>query len=140
MAGNKILANNAITMYDFDPDATTATAVGWVAIKDFQTICASFYRTVGTGTTALKFQAATDSSGTNATDVVSYSGSDPDAVGDYAFLETYADEIQSASDTYDFTHVSLVITFGTATDEGVVTYIRGGATFPRDGLTSASIA
>lgn len=140
MAANKFLANNNVTLYDFDPDATTATAVAWVPLKDYCGFTAFFWRTVGTGTTALKIQAATDASGTNATDVISYSGDDPDAIGDYVFLETDASEVQGASDTYDFTHVALTITFGTGTDEGVVGYIRSAPRFASDGETSNSVA
>ena len=67
-------------------------------------------------------------------------GFGPDAVFDYVWLETDAEEIQGASTTYRFTHVGMTITFGTGTDEGVVTYIRGGARFAADGLTADSVA
>ena len=140
MAANKLLANANITHYDFDPDATTATAAGWVPMKDYCGFAAGFLRTVGTGTTALVIQAATDASGTNATTVLTYSGDDPDAVFDYVWLETDAAEIQGASDTYNFTHVSLTITFGTGTDEGVVTYVRHSPRFANDDETSDSVA
>jgi len=140
MAADKILSNYNITHYDFDPDGTSATSAGWVAMENYSEFCASFFRTVGTSAATIVVQAATDSSGTNATTVLTYSGSAPDAVGDYVFLETDAAEIQGASDSLSFTHVGMTITFATGTDEAVVTYIRGGARYANDGETSDSIA
>lgn len=140
MAADKFLSNNKITQYDFDPDGTSATSAGWVPMKDYAGFVAGFYRTVGTGTTTLTVQAATDNSGTNATTVLTYSGSDPDAVTDHIWLETDAAEIQGASSSYNFTHVGMTITFGTGTDEGVVTYIQSKPRFPQDGLTADVVA
>jgi len=141
MAANKFLANNNVTQYDHDPDNADANAVAWVPMRDYETFVAGLFRSVGTGANdTVKIQAATDSSGTNATDVISYSGDDPDAVGDVIWLETDAAEIQGASDTYAFTHVALVVEFATGTDEAVVTYIRSGANFAGDNETADSVA
>ena len=141
MAADKFLSNHNVTMYDHDPNDADANAVAWVPMKDYYGFVAAIFRSVGTGANdTLKIQAATDSSGTNATDVISYSGSDPDAVGDYIFLETDAQEIQGASDSLNFTHVALVVEFATSTDEAVVTYIRTEPRYAGDAETADSVA
>lgn len=142
-SSDKLLSNLAITHYDFDPNATTATEIAWVDMRDFENFCCSFFRTVGTGTLAMTIIAnsASDGSGTDVTIKADPSLS-PDAVGDYIFLECTAEEIaQEAADAgVDARYVTAVCTFGTGTDEGVVTYIRGGAKRAYDSLTSNSIA
>ncbi len=136
---NKILSSMKITQYDFDPDAATATAAGWVAMKNFGQLAVSFFRTVGTGDITLTINGATDASGSNSTIIVTKTLTyQPDAVGNYVFLECLAEQINSVGKAagYDFTHASAVITFETGTDEGVVTYIQGAPRFAYDGLTA----
>lgn len=141
MAANKLKSTLAVNMYDFDPDATAATAVDstWLAMKDFENVLVSVMRSVGTGDlTSFVIQAATDSSGTGATTVATYTiGSQPDAVGDTVHLETDAAEIQGALS--GATHVMAVIALATSTDECVVTITRGCG-IGYDGLTSDVIA
>ena len=43
-----ILSELAITQYDFDPDATTATDIAWVDARDIMGMAFAFFRTVGT--------------------------------------------------------------------------------------------
>lgn len=142
-ASQKLLSNLKVTHYDFDPDATTATDVAWVDMRDYENFAASFFRTVGTGGITYKILANAKADGSG-TDVVIKQGSAvPDAAGDYAFLECTAEEIaQEAADAgvSGARYVSLNITFATATDEGVVTYIRGGARHAGKDLTADSIA
>jgi len=141
MAANKFLANNNVTQYDHDPDDADLNVVAWVPMRDYETFVAGIFRSVGTGANDnIKIQAATSAAGANATDVLAYSGDDPDAVGDVIWLETDAAEIQGASDSLSFTHVGLAVEFATGTDEAVVTYIRSRANFAGDGETSDSVA
>ena len=140
MAIDSHLENNlAVTQYDFDPDATTETEIAWVPMKDFRNILVSFFRTVGTSDVTLKIQGATDSSGTGATDIVTKTvSSQPDAVGDYIFLEAGINDILAAGSGLDF--VSAVVSVATGTDEGVISYIRGRALRPESGLTADVVA
>jgi len=128
----------AITQYDHDPDATTATDVAWVDMRDYGKFIASFFRTVGTSALTYKIIANSASDGSG-TDVEIKAGSAaPDAVGDYAFLECTAEELLSAGT--DLRYVSLNLTLATGTDEGVVTYIRSCPRHAQSGLTADSIA
>ena len=139
LTAKKLASEIKVTQYDFDPNSTSATAVGWVAMKDFGKLMVSFFRTIGTSTVTLAIKAATDSSGTNATTVVSKTISDqPDAVGDYIFLECIASQIAQigTDNSLALTHASAYVSFATATDEGVVTYIQGSPSFAYDGLTA----
>jgi len=146
-SSNLLLSQMKITQYDFDPDGTSAVDVAWVDMRDFENFAFSFFRTVGTSDVTVKILANSSSTG-GGTDVEIKSWTnatfgDPDAVGDYAFGECTAQEIaQEAADAgvADVRYVSVNLTFGTGTDEGVVTYIRGGAKRKYDGLTANSIA
>ena len=123
----KLRSQLKVTQYDFDPDATTATDIGWVDAQDFDGLLVSFFRTVGTS--ALTFlivgNTAADGSGTDTTIKTITLAAQPNAVGDYAFGEVTRGEImQAAADAgVEIRGVSAVLTLATATDEGVVTYI-----------------
>jgi len=127
-------------LYDFDPDATTLTDIGWVDMKDFDYFLCGFRHTIGTSAVVYKIIAnpASDGSGT---DVVIKTGSaQPDAVGDYCWLETTAEEIADAdAATGTARYVSMQVSVATGTDEGVVYYERGGGR-KYDALTADSIA
>ena len=143
-ASDKLKSNLAVTQYDFDPDATSATEITWVDMRDFESFMCSFFRTVGTGTFAMTIigNAQSDGGGTDVA-LKSFSGSAPDAVGDYVFLEVTAEEIaQEAADAgvAHARYVTAVCTFGTNTDEGVVTYIRGRSKRPHRALTADVVA
>lgn len=142
-SSNKLLSNLAVTHYDFDPDATSATEIAWVDMRDFENFACSFFRTVGTGTLSMMIVAnsASDGGGTDVT-IKANPALSPDATGDYIFLECTAEEIAHLAEAagVEARYVTAVCTFGTATDEGVVTYIRGGAKRAHDDLTSNSIA
>ena len=133
-----------VTQYDFDPDATTATDVGWVDMRDYRHFMFSFFRTVGTGTTAFTILAntASDGSGDEATIKTITPAAAPDAVGDYVFGEMLAEEVRQKGDEDGkaYRYISVNITLGTATDEGVVTYILGNSRFPRENLTADVVA
>ena len=142
-ASDKLLANLAITHYDFDPGATTATDIGWVDMRDFDNFACSFFRTVGTAATTFKIigNSASNGSGTDVTIKTHSIGSEPDATGDYIFLECTGAEIaQEGSDAGETVrYLSASVSVATNSDEGVVTYVRGGGR-AYDGLSSDTVA
>lgn len=122
-----------LTQYDHDPDVTTAVEVGWVDMKDYDSILVSVFSSAltGTGTTAFKLMSNCDSSGgtdtTDDVDIVSHAvGSAPDAVGDYLILEASKDEIVAADE--DGRYITAVVSVNNALDEAVVTYLRRAKT------------
>lgn len=135
-----------ITQYDHDPDATTATDVGWVDMSGFNKFLVSFFRTVGTSalTFSILANSASDGSGTDVTvKTKTLTDVQPNAVGDYTFLEVTEDEVKAAAVAAGETgvrYVSASLTLATATDEGVVTYILAGPNYAASGLTADSIA
>lgn len=142
-ASDKFLANHKITQYDHDPDGTSATDVAWVDMRDFEEVVMSFFRSVGTGTIAYSILANAESDGSGTDVTIKTGAATPDAIGDYAFLSCLAEEIAQEGADNSVTglrYVSLSVTFGTGTDEGVVTYVRTNAKHPSDGLTADSIA
>lgn len=135
---DKSSSNMAITQYDFDPDGTSATDIAWVDMRDYACFICSFFRTVGTGTLAYTILANSESDGSGS-DVEIKSGSAvPNALGDYAFLECTAEELASAGS--NLRYVTMNLTFGTGTDEGVVTYVRHSPRFAKSGLTADNIS
>lgn len=126
-SSDKLLSNLAITHYDFDPDGTDAVDVGWVDMRDFSHFACSFFRTVGTSaldTFTIIANPESDGSGTDVNVKTHAVGSEPNALGDYLFLECTAEEIGALGSTLRY--VSAACEFATGTDEGVVTYIRKG--------------
>lgn len=116
-----------VTGYDFDPDGTSATDVGWVDAQDVLSILIKVQRTVGTSalTFAIIGNTAANGSGTDTTIKSITLAAQPDAVGDYVFGEVTRGEImQAAADAgREIRGVSAQLTFATGTDEAVVTYI-----------------
>ena len=140
MSANKTLTKNSVVFYDFDPDATTATDVAWVDMRDFSGLTVAYYKTVGTASlSAFTIQGSASSNGASPATVATKTiSSDPDAVGDYVFLEIDADDIAQAGD--GFRYVSAQLTVDTATDEALVTYIRTGARFADENVTADTVA
>jgi len=139
LTAKKLASEVKITQYDFDPNATTSTACGWVDMKDFSKFMASFFRTIGTSNITFLIRAATDNSGSNVQTVITKTvSSQPNAVGDYVFCECTGEQIAAvaASSGYALRYVSAYISFETNTDEGVVTYLQSGARFKYDALTA----
>jgi hypothetical protein len=140
----KIRANNAIKAFDFDPDATSLTDVGWVDMRDFASFMATFVRTIGTSAVVFKILANAESDGSG-TDVIVKTktiASQPDAVGDQIHLEINAEEIRGACDAagIDGRYVSAQVSVATATDEAVIIYTRSGALRPAEDLTADIVA
>lgn len=140
---DKISSVSKAMMFDFDPDATTATAVSWQPMENFQNFLAMFMRTIGTSTATLTINAATGSSGTDSAVIATktFTAGQPDAVGDYVYLEISAEDVaQKASDnSKNYTHVSAVISFETNTDEAAVTYVFTGGRYSNGNGTSDHI-
>ena len=142
---NRFRANNAVRLYDFDPDGVNPVDVAWVPFRDFYGLLVGFFRTIGTGAVdGFKILANTkeDGSGTDVEVKAHALGSQPDAVGDQVWLEVTAEEVRQACTDAGVVPaaVSASVEFATATDEGVVTYIRWGPRFAKDGLTADIVA
>jgi hypothetical protein len=144
MTIDKVLTTHAITQYDFDPGVDTAVDIGWVDMRDFDNFVGIFFRTVGTGaldTFTVLGNPASNGSGTDVIIKAHAVASEPNAVGDYIFLEVTAEEIADADTVLGTVrYVSISAEFETSTDEGVVTYIRTGAKRAYDGLSADTIA
>lgn len=137
-SSEKLKSELAVTQYDHDPDGTSATDVAWVDMRDYESIMIGFFRTVGSSDLTFKLIANPQSNGGGSdVEIKAYSGDEPDATGDYVWLEATAEEIGTAGD--NLRYVSANVTLATGTDEGVVTYIRKGRRRHTD-LTSDSIA
>jgi hypothetical protein len=142
LASRKLTSELAAQNYDFNPAATTATYIAWVDLRDFEVFMAGFTRLTGSGTlTTWSIYAATDTSGTNATEVKTATVN-PATLNDQVWLECTAAEIAhlAAAAGVSLRYVSVKIQFGTGTDRGLVTYIRGHSKFPRADLTANIIA
>lgn len=135
VATEKLTANIAVTHYDFDPNATTATDIAWVDMRNFGHFLCSFFRTIGTSNVTFKILAnsASDGSGQDVEVKAHAVGSQPDAVGDYLFLECTAAEIAALGS--NLRYVTASVSVATNTDEGVVTYVRG---LPRNAYADLS--
>lgn len=140
IASDCLSSTLTVTHYDFDPGGTDPVDVGWVDMRDYDSILITFFRTIGTGavdTFKIIANSASDGGGTDVEVKAHAVTSEPDAVGDYIFLECTAADLQSVGD--DLRYVSASVEFATGTDEGVVTYIRR-AKRQYAGLTADTIA
>lgn len=145
---NKLRAQSARRMVDFDPDATTETIVtlnpaaaekclALASLGGPQSFLAGLFRSVGTGSiTGFKVFVSEDAAGvTNATVVAAHAlGSDPNAVGDTLWLEVTAEQVKAALATAAY--IGVKITQGTAGDECVVFFECADGRFKYDGLTA----
>jgi hypothetical protein len=144
-ATNRFRANNAVKLYDFDPDGVNPVDVAWVPFKDFFGFLVGFFRTIGVGAVdgfKILANTAEDGSGTDVVVKAHALASQPDAVGDQVWLEVTAEEVRQACTDAGVVPaaVSASVEFATGTDEGVVTYIRWGPRFAKDGLTADVVA
>jgi hypothetical protein len=150
VASAKLSANLKVVAYDFDPDESAVTDIGFVDMSDYETFMAIFVRTVGTGALEsfnIIANYVTDT-GTDVTVKAHAIASEPDALMDKVILECTASEVHSAVVSGISTlalqqtakYVSAECELATSTDEGVVIYILGGAKRPAAGLTADSIA
>lgn len=139
----KIGADMWVKLYDVDPDSTSATDVGWVASNTYEVWRFGFFRTIGTSALTMKVIGNTTATGSGTDfDIKSktLTGVQPDAVGDYTWIEVNAAEIRDAAGSYECKGISLSLAFATATDEGVAIYIGRSPRFAKADLTADSIA
>lgn len=148
-ASQHLLANSSIRMYDFDPDADTATDIAWVDMRDYEYFLIGFFRTVGTGNLDTFKILANDASDGSGTDIIVKThaiGSEPNLLSDQIWLECRADEVAAEGIDQGLTapkvarYVTANVEFATSTDEGVILYILGGAKNPNLDLTADIIA
>ncbi len=129
-----------VTGYVHDiADATVATTIAWLPLKDFDWLLAAVALVSGTGLLTVKIVAATDPSGTGAVEVIAHP--DPtvaDAAGDVVYLEVSAEQVTEV--LAGATHVSVELACDHADDLAAVTYIFGGAMRQYAGLTADQIA
>lgn len=141
---DKLATTLKVTKYDFDPDSGAAVDVAWVDMQNFDKIMVLFFRTIGTGaldTFDILANSASDGSGTDVIIKTHAVANEPNAVGDYIYLECTAEEIGALSTaTNQLRYVTVSAEFATTTDEGVVTYIRDAGRFAHDALTVELIA
>jgi len=148
VSSEKLSSNIAVFVYDFDPDETDVTDVTWKDMQGFGSFMAIFFRTIGTGdldTFEILANAASDGSGTDVTIKTHALTDQPNATGDYAFLECTSEEIQQANVstvTGTLRYVTASLEVATTTDEGVVVYIFGhpDAGWSYRGLTTQYIS
>lgn len=143
---NRLSARADRRLLDFDPDSGSETIVDLVPgssdkllplADGFQQFLAGLFHSVGTGTiTSFRIFVADDAAGvTNAVNVASHAlGSNPDAVGDYIFLEVSAEQVKAASSTAAY--IGVKVQLNTSTDECVVYFERVMARFRYNGLTA----
>ena len=134
------LASAKRTMYDYDTGATTLADVAWVDMQGYDYFLVGVFRTIGTGTLVFHILANEESDGSG-TDVNikthAFAGGQPDATGDFIWLECLAEEIRAVDS--DARYVTAQISDATNSDELVVYYELGGGR-QYTGLTAESIA
>lgn len=136
----KFASRNALTMYEYDPGATTAADIAWVDMRDYEGIHVTAFLTVGTaaiGTFSLLGNSASDGSGSDVT-LKTSAATTADAVGDYIHLAVTAAELAALGT--DLRYVSASVALGAGTDEAVVTYVRYNSKHATADLTADTIA
>ena len=149
VASAKLSVNLKVVAYDFDPDESAATDIGFVDMTNYETFMAIFVRSVGTGALEsfnIIANYVTDT-GTDVTVKAHAVGSEPNAQADMIFLECDASEIHSAviggistlANQQAAKYVTAECEFDVSTDEGVVIDIMG-AKRPAASLTADVVA
>lgn len=134
-------------LLDFDPDSASETIVDLLPgatgkclpLSDgYQEFLVGLFHSVGTGTiTGFKVFVSDDADGaTNATVVATHAiGSNPDAVGDYLWLEVSAEMIKAVALSTS-AYIGVKVTLTTSTDECVVYIERSKPRFAYAALTA----
>ncbi len=120
-----IKSNNNVTMYDYDPGATTTSSIAWVDMNGYSSIMCGFLRQAGTAATTMAITSDSDSDGggTNVTvKSKTLTSAEPNATGDYTWIEVTESDIAEAD--ADGRYVTLTLSVATSTDDGSVVYIR----------------
>lgn len=131
-----------VLMFESDPDNTVAVDVSWQDFRDYGAGMFLLFHSVGTGT-VVSFKAlandASNGGGVDAEIKAHGLASQPDAVGDWIFLEFLASEIVNLASTKD-RYVSANYDPNVSTDEFIFTYVFGQPRFAFEGLTAQVIA
>src|SRR6266550_5219032 len=148
----KQFANEAMKLFDHDPGASTAVVVStdggttknYLAMSGFRRFALGVMNSVSTsssGPTLVEILGATDSSGTNATVIVTSGTVASVTVGDNIWVETTDIQINEVGRAagFAFTHVTGRITCSNSGDECVVAMHRFEPRFPASGLTANNI-
>ena len=140
-----LLSSLKVEAYDFDPGSTDAVDVKWVDMQEFSSFLCMFFRTVGTSaldTFKILANAQSDGGGTDVIIKTHAVATEPNAVGDWIFLECSAEEVGALGDSNseDLRYVTASCEFATNSDEGVLIYVMGDAKFPRKDLSVDTIA
>ncbi len=132
----KALSRAIRKMFDFDPDGTTLTDVSWQRLKG-EVFLVGIMRTVGTGNVdAFKIRASKASDGSSPVDIKAKTiSAEPNAVGDYIWLEVTIDDILAAAGA-GYKYVSASIQMATGTDELAVYYEMGLTRSKHEDLTA----
>ncbi len=152
VTSNKLAGQMALKLFDHDPGSASAIVVStdggttknYLAMSNFQVFGLLVMNSVSTsasGPTLTEILAATDSTGTNATVVLTSGAVASITVGDNIFLEVTADQIEEVGRAagFAFTHVTGRITTSNSGDECVVLMGRFFPRFPASGLTVNNI-
>lgn len=141
--GSQILgAELKIVPKNFETTSALSASVGWIDMRDYDSILAQYLRVSGTGTFP-KFQmvvsAASNGSGTLG--IVKSGVTTTDAVGDYQAIEATVDEIREVGIAAGIAprYVGVKAAHGTYTDTGVVVFVAKGK-HQGANLTANSIA
>jgi hypothetical protein len=126
-------------MFWHDPaDATVATKISWQAIRGFESFLFSVLVASAHALVTVKIFAATDSSGTNATEVLSHAAPTvADAAGDAVYVECTIEQIKEV--LAGATHVSVEVDMNNAAALAAVSYLFEGHR-KHSGLTADQIA
>ena len=148
----KIFAEAAIKNFDHDPGANTAVVVSgdggttknYLPMAGYSNFVLDVMNSVSTsnsGPTLVEIVAAEDSTGTNATVIVSSGTVASGTVGDNILVECTAEQINEVGKAagYKFTHVTGRITCSNAGDECVVGMHRFNPRHPQHALSANNI-
>lgn len=142
----KLISKSKRYLVEHTPAGATAEEPSWVQMRDYDCFLLGYVRTAGTDAlTALSIVVGDTSSPGTAYVVVSHAlGTAVDAVGDYVWIETNAEEIQKIAkdngiDTDDL-YVSAQVTEVGVGDKSVLLYELGASHHCQENLTADTIA
>ncbi len=148
----KIFANAALKLYKHNPDTASALVVSvdagttknWLAMANYQNfvlIVLNHLSTSASGPTLIEILGATDSTGTNATAIVTSGAVTSVTAGDNIMIECNTDQIEEVgrASSLAFTHVTGRITTSNSGDEQGVLMGRFNPRFPASGLSANNI-
>jgi hypothetical protein len=146
MSVDKTLSKCKIQLLQHDPVGTGAENVSWVKAKDFEGFTIGYQRTAVAGAlTALSIVVGESATPSTVAIVASKDVTvNPDAVGDYVFLEVSSAEIQKTASDAGISgvelYVSAQVTEAVDTQVSTILYLQSPANHAVEGLTSDSIA